>query len=103
MINSIGAVCFGIVIGYVTYRTLVRTTKSSISDIAAVVAAVGGGAITSTFDPAEGHAFAWYAIGLLGGMILFLVLRLRFERPGSDGKRMPTVLGDPTPPRTLGG
>lgn len=103
MINSIGAVCFGITIGYVTYRTLVRMNNTSISDIAAVVAALGGGAITSTFDPAEGDAFAWYAIGLLGGMTLFLVLRLKFERPGADGKLKPAVLGDQTPPRPPGG
>lgn len=92
MIMDIGAVCFGIVIGYVTYRTLVRTDGSSVSDIAAVLAAVGGAGVTKLFDPASGDAFGWYAIGLLVGMAVFLVLRLILERPGQDGKT-PLILG----------
>lgn len=89
---SVGAVCFGIVIGYVTYRTLVRTETSQISDVGAVVAAVGGGAVTGLFDPSVGDGFGYYSIGLLAGLVLFLVLRLVLERPGSDDHR-PTVLG----------
>jgi hypothetical protein len=93
MVMSIGAFCFGVVIGYVTYRTLVRKDDSSISDIAAVVAAVGGAAVTQLFDPASGDIFGWYAIGLLVGMATFLVLRLVFERSGDKG---PLILGDET-------
>jgi hypothetical protein len=99
MVSSIGAVCFGIVIGYVTYRTLVRKDDSSISDIAAVVAAVGGGAVTQLFDPATGDKFGWYAIGLLIGMAAFLILRIVFERPAKPGEPAPKVLGDETQPR----
>jgi hypothetical protein len=73
---TIGAVCFGIVIGYITYRTLARSEKSSVSDIAAVVAAVGGGAVTALFDPNQSDAFGWYAMGLLAGMALYLILSL---------------------------
>ncbi len=92
MVFNIGAVCFGIVIGYVTYRTLVRTEKSQVSDIGAVVAAVGGGAVAGLFDPAEGEGFGYYSIGLLVGLVLFLVLRLVLERPADDGTQ-PTILG----------
>jgi hypothetical protein len=71
---QLGAACFGIVIGFITYRTLIRTTdKTAISDLAAVVGAVGGGVVTGLFEPAS-RAFAWYSIGLLGGMALFFVL-----------------------------
>src|SRR4051794_33898332 len=74
---SVGAVCFGLVVGYVTYRTLARTTTSaSISDLAAVIAVVGGGTVTALFDPTTSDAFGWYSVGLLGGMAAYLVLSL---------------------------
>ncbi len=74
---SVGALCFGIVIGYITYRTLMRTTgQAAISDITTVVGAVGGGAVTGLFDPASGDAFGWYAIGLLAGIAAFFLLYL---------------------------
>lgn len=88
---SVGAGCFGIVVGYVTYRTLVRKTDAAISDIAAVVAAIGGGVVAQRFDSAESSdSFGWYSIGLLVGMAIFLLLRLRYEK-GTAG---PTILGD---------
>ena len=67
---SVGAVCFGIVIGYITYRTLARSEKASVSDIAAVVAAVGGGTVTTLFDRNGSDSFGWYSMGLLVGMAL---------------------------------
>jgi hypothetical protein len=94
MVLSIGAACFGVVLGYVTYRTLVRKKTSSISDLAAVVAAVGGGVVTQLFDPTTGDAFGWYSIGLLTGMAVFLILRLTVERVAGEGGVRPTVLGD---------
>jgi|SRR5262252_8101411 len=99
MVSSLGAFCFGVVIGYVTYRTLVRKGNSSISDIAAVAAAVGGGVVTQLFRPAAGDRFGWYAIGLLVGMAVFLILRIVFERPTKSGKPAPQVLGDDPQPR----
>jgi hypothetical protein len=68
---SIGAVCFGIVIGYITYRTLVRKGAAVITDIAGVIAAVGGGTVTIWFDQSGGDSFAYYSMGLLGGMVLY--------------------------------
>lgn len=71
VVTSIGAVCFGAVIGYVTYRALARTTPSaSISDLAAVVGAVGGAVVTGLFAPGT-DIFGWYAIGLLLGMAIY--------------------------------
>ena len=90
---SVGAVAFGIVVGYITYRTLVRSDETSISDIAAVIAAIGGGVVVSLFETGS-DAFGWYSIGLLVGMAIFLVLRLVYERQKEDGRAGPLILGD---------
>lgn len=71
IVMSVGAVCFGVVVGYVTYRALARSTQSSVSDLAAVVAVVGGGTVTTLFDPKNSDAFGYYAIGLLGGVMFY--------------------------------
>jgi hypothetical protein len=70
---SIGAVCFGIVVGFITYRTLVFKEGASIGDISAVVGAVGGGVVTVWSDQGGGDSFAWYSIGLLGGVVLYYI------------------------------
>lgn len=71
MILNIGSVCFGLLVGYITYRTLARTAdKTSISDLAAVIGAVGGGAVTTIVRP-QTEDFGWYSIGLLAGFIAY--------------------------------
>jgi hypothetical protein len=73
-LGQVGAVCFGVTVGYLTYRTLARTTeKAAISDLAAVAGAIGGAAVTGLFAPGT-SLFAWYSIGLLAGMALFFVI-----------------------------
>jgi hypothetical protein len=103
-LEHFGALCFGLVIGYLTYRVLVRTTdKAAITDLTAVVGAVGGAAVTGLFDPGTA-LFAMYSIGLAVGMLVYAVVfaalngRLplakvlggrepgRPERPGEDGR-----------------
>ena len=37
IINGIGALCFGIVIGWICYRTIRRSSTSGLSDIATVI------------------------------------------------------------------
>lgn len=71
--TSIGAVCFGIVIGWVTYRTLRRSNETvALSNIASVIGAVGGAAVTTLFR--EPGPFAWYCIGLAIGFFTYLIL-----------------------------
>lgn len=71
MTLTIGMVCFGVMIGFITYRTLVRTTENaSINDLTAVIAAIGGGAVTAIVRPLT-NLFGWYAIGLLAGFVLY--------------------------------
>ncbi len=75
LVMVIGAALFGAVVGFITYRTLVRTTgKAAISDLGAVVGVIGGGAVTGLFDPHTSDLFGWYAIGLATGLGVYLVL-----------------------------
>ena len=76
VVMSVGAVCFGLTVGYITYRTLVRTAKAAITDLAAVIGAIGGGAVTGLFNPDQGDLFGWYSIGLVVGIAVFFVVHL---------------------------
>lgn len=71
-VEIVGALCFGVVIGWVTYRTLRRTGETvALSNIATVIGAVGGAAVTALYTK---ELFAWYSIGLFGGFFLYLIL-----------------------------
>ncbi|PXX53408.1 hypothetical protein DFR70_12719 [Nocardia tenerifensis] len=73
---AFGALVFGTVVGCITYRTLVRTAdKAAITDLTAVIGAIGGGTATTLYDSA-GRAFAWYSIGLALGMTAFFLVFL---------------------------
>jgi hypothetical protein len=72
-VDLIGAACFGFVIGWITYRTLRRTGETvALSNIATVIGAVGGGAVTALFNSPE--LFGHYCIGLFVGFVAYLVL-----------------------------
>lgn len=83
----IGALVFGVVVGYLTYRTLVRAEQTAISDLNAIIAAIGGGAVTQLFAPSS-DAFAWYAIGLAGGLTLFFTAFWRLNGKAELAKVM---------------
>jgi bacteriorhodopsin len=75
-IEEIGSLIFGVVVGYITYRTLSRTVeKAAISDLSAVVATIGGGAVAKLYTK-DSRLFAWYAIGLAAGMVIWFVVLL---------------------------
>jgi hypothetical protein len=79
-VMAVGAVCFGLAVGFITYRTLVRTTgKAAISDLSVVIGAVGGGAVTALFSPSKSDLFGWYSIGLVAGLAVFFVLFLKMN------------------------
>jgi uncharacterized membrane protein YeaQ/YmgE (transglycosylase-associated protein family) len=72
-VDLIGALCFGLIIGWVTYRTLRRQGETvALSNIASVIAAIGGGAITALFKSPD--LFGWYSIGLFVGFFGYLAL-----------------------------
>jgi hypothetical protein len=73
MVMSVGAVCFGLTVGFFTYRTLIRSKKTSVSDLTAVIGAIGGAAVTGLFNPNHGDLFGWYSIGLAVGVALYFV------------------------------
>jgi hypothetical protein len=78
VVSDIGALLFGVVIGWITYRTLARRAGGAqISDIATVVAAVGGGAVTALFS--QRGLFGMYAIGLFIGFFAYLALFYRLN------------------------
>jgi hypothetical protein len=106
---SAGAACFGIVVGYITYRTLVRnngTGNSQISDLAAVIAAVGGGTVTTFLNGQKTDAFAYYSMGLLGGMALYfglsVVLRGKATWISVMGGEISNAGGSGPPPPVAG-
>ncbi len=77
-IGTVGAGCFGAVMGWITYRTLRRREgAAALSDIATVVGAVGGAAVTALFRTAD--LFGAYCIGLFVGFFAYLVVALNVK------------------------
>jgi hypothetical protein len=97
VVGDVGALLFGVVIGWITYRTLVRKEGGAqVSDIATVVAAVGGGAVTALFS--KPGLFGMYAIGLFIGFFGYLAFFYRLNGPGKTGR----VMGDGDDPIRIG-
>lgn len=74
--ETTGAFCFGLVIGWITYRTLRRKDGAALSDIAGVIGAVGGAAITGLFVK---EVFSMYCVGLAVGFFLYLIVSFMIE------------------------
>jgi hypothetical protein len=90
-LTLIGALCFGIVVGWITYRTLRRNTTNGLSDIATVTGAIGGAAITGIWKPGTG-AFGAYCIGLIVGFFGYLVIAAtNKDAPEWMGSEPPTA------------
>lgn len=70
-----GAICFGAVVGWVTYFTMRFKKDHAISDIAAIIGAIGGAAILALFSK-DSRLFSAYAIGLAGGFFAYVVVLL---------------------------
>lgn len=70
-----GSFWFGVVIGFITYRTLKRKASTGISDIASVIGALGGAGVLRLF-PAGTTQFDAYATGLAAGFFGYLALSL---------------------------
>jgi hypothetical protein len=77
----IGGLGFGIVIGWLTYKILVRIEKPTWTDLTTVIGAVGGAAILSLF-PAQTDLFGWYAVGLFVGFFGYFVVFIAMARAG---------------------
>jgi len=92
----IGAVCFGVVMGWITYSTLRRLERRALTDLTSIVGALGGAAVTALF-PVKSGAFGAYCIGLAVGFFAYLKTA---RQPGA-----PDWLGDarPSAPAQRGG
>jgi hypothetical protein len=74
-ISLAGAFCFGLVVGWITYRTLRRAQVTGLGDIATVIGAVGGTAVLALF-PGGTALFGIYGIGLAVGFFGYLISAL---------------------------
>ena len=93
---GIGAVCFGLVVGWVTYRTLAhRADGVSLSDIATVIGAVGGAAVVTIFN--DKGLFGFYSIGLAVGFYGYLVVYIVLNGRAKAG----TIMGQGDKPIEL--
>ena len=73
--GTIGSLCFGLVTGWITYRTLRRKEgAAALSDIATVLGAVGGALVTALFKTED--LFGAYAIGLAIGFFAYFIVSL---------------------------
>lgn len=86
----IGSALFGVVIGWITYRTVRRREGATqLSDIATVIGAVGGGVVT-TLPFSDPDVFGAYAIGLAIGFFAYLAVAVRVHGSASAA----TWMGD---------
>ncbi len=70
-ISGLGALFFGLVVGWISYRTLRLTAGTSVlSDIATIVGAVGGAAVTALLK--SDVLFGLYCVGLALGFFAYL-------------------------------
>ena len=91
-LTLVGSVAFGLVVGWITYRTLRRREgPAQLSDLSAVLGAVGGGAVTAIpFDDPD--VFAAYSLGLALGFFGYLITASLLVR---DRQKIDEFLGDP--------
>jgi uncharacterized membrane protein YeaQ/YmgE (transglycosylase-associated protein family) len=80
-----GAIFFGMVVGWTTYRTLRRKTAQPVlSDLVSVIGAIGGGAITKLFPAGDGGSFAAYSVGLAVGFFGYVIIARLVEGTPTD-------------------
>ena len=73
ILHTIGAACFGFVIGWVLRFILAFAKEITVGSLSTIVSAVGGGAVTALFDR-TGGMFSCYSIGLAVGFLSHVLL-----------------------------
>jgi len=80
----LGASCFGVVVGWISYRRLWhREATAELSDISCVIGAVGGAGVTALFKSEA--MFGLYSIGLATGFFGYFLVSLRVH--GTEQER----------------
>lgn len=95
-LSLIGSLCFGLVLGWVTYRTLRRSQTNGLSDIATVLGALGGATVTALFRRDAGE-FGAYCIGLAIGFFAYLKVAVKPDSPDWMGSEPHGISGTSTP------
>lgn len=89
-----GALWFGVIIGWITYRTLRRATASpTVSDIGSVAGAIGGAALTKLFA----NTFDEYCIGLAIGFFGYFIIAIVISYIEKDGQPVSDWMMRPIP------
>jgi uncharacterized membrane protein YeaQ/YmgE (transglycosylase-associated protein family) len=73
--DRVGAICFGAVIGWITYFTMRYKKDHTISDISGIIGAIGGAAVLALFSR-DSRLFSWYAVGLAIGFFGYVIVLL---------------------------
>ena len=85
----LGPFCFGLIIGWVTYRTLRRKAEGvALGDIAAVIGAVGGATVVALFKAA---GFDSYCIGLAIGFFAYFVCGIVIGKMSKTDPQSPSA------------
>ncbi|NED81154.1 hypothetical protein G3I76_13790 [Streptomyces sp. SID11233] len=95
-----GAFSFGVVIGWIAYRTLRRSPDAPrVADLLTIIAALGGGTVIGT-QFGEPDLFAMYGIGLAAGFFVYLILSSLVDRAErkADERALALSLVSPQPP-----
>jgi uncharacterized membrane protein YeaQ/YmgE (transglycosylase-associated protein family) len=73
-----GSICFGMVIGWITYYTMRKNTKPrTLADITVIISALVGPAVLAVFpapiEDTKQTMFGYYGIGLATGFFLYYI------------------------------
>jgi len=79
VLQFVGGLAFGGVIGWVTYFIMRRAQPKVLNDLATIIGILGGATIVGLFDP-KGPVFAGYAIGLAAGFFGYYWVFLKIVR-----------------------
>lgn len=76
---AVGSICFGVVIGWITYYTMRKNTKErALADIMVIISALIGPAVLAVFpaptDEAKETMFGYYGIGLAMGFFTYYIV-----------------------------
>ena len=75
LIAGFGAFFFGLLLGWVFYRTLrLNAGANGVAEIASIIGVLGGAAVLALFK--SDVLFGWYSTGLLIGFVAYVALDL---------------------------
>jgi len=104
-ISGLGAILFGLVIGWIVYRVLrSREGTAALSDLITILGVIGGAAVIALFK--DGVLFGLYSLGLVIGFFAYFAIGLRLYgkqelQPWRLGSTTPTPAPTPIPDTSI--